>query len=228
MFKFRSSEKELLDADYIPEKDLFQNLKELDFINNWLGGYQISFSALRKVLTQNRKYTLVDIGSGGGDTLKRIRNWVKKYGVELRLYGVDIKPVCIDYSRRNAGREGIEFICDDYRNVFGHVSEIDIIHASLFCHHLSDEELVELIRFSIGHKTLLVINDLERSGLAYYLIKILTAVFSKSYLVKHDAPMSVSRGFKRREWIAILNEAGATKFSVKNRWAFRHEVIVYS
>ena len=227
MLKFRSIEKELLDADYIPEKDLFQNLRELDFINHWLGGYQISFSALKQVLTKNRKYTVVDMGSGGGDTLKRIDNWAKQNQFFLRLCGIDIKPVCIDYSRRNNRRGGIEFICDDYRNAFRHVPEIDILHASLFCHHLTDVELIELVRFSLQKKAILVINDLERNVLAYYLIKMLTAVFSKSYLVRHDAPMSVSRGFKKTEWLEILKQAGAVKYSVKNKWAFRHEVIVY-
>jgi len=228
MLKFRSIEKELLDADYIPEKDLFQNLKELDFINHWLGGYQISFSALKQVLTKTRNYTVVDIGSGGGDTLKRIDTWAKRNQFLLRLCGIDIKPVCIDYSRRNNRRDGIDFICDDYRNAFRHVSEIDILHASLFCHHLTNAELIELVRFSLQKKAILVINDLERNVLAYYLIKMLSAVFSKSYLVRHDAPMSVSRGFKKTEWFEILKQAGAVKYSVKNKWAFRHEVIVYS
>ena len=50
MFKERSYKKELLDGDHIPEEDLYQNLKELDVINNLLGGYSMTFSALKKVL----------------------------------------------------------------------------------------------------------------------------------------------------------------------------------
>ena len=53
MFKSRSTEKELLDQEEIPEQDLFQNLRELDFINHWLGGYDISFSALKSVIKPN-------------------------------------------------------------------------------------------------------------------------------------------------------------------------------
>ena len=227
MFKFRSQKKELLDQEEIPSADLFQNLRELDFINHWLGGYNISFDALKKVIKPGNPYVLADIGCGGGDTLKRIHQWNKKAGYQLALYGVDIKPVCITYAQENLKGASVELICDDYRHIFNHLKQVDIIHACLFCHHLAEHQLVELVQFALRNKSVLVINDLERNPLAYYSIKWLTQLFSKSYLVKHDAPLSVLRGFKKEEWTAILEKAGAVNFSVRNKWAFRHEVIVY-
>jgi hypothetical protein len=65
------------------------------------------------------------------------------------------------------------------------------------------------------------INDLHRHWLAYYSIKFLTKLFSKSYLVKNDAPLSVQRGFRRKEWNAIFEHAGISNFNCKWRWAFR-------
>jgi SAM-dependent methyltransferase len=227
MFKNRSQQKELLDQEHIPEQDLFQNLRELDFINHWLGGYDISFAGLKKLIKPGKRYTFVDIGCGGGDTLKRIKKWRTKRGYDIDLHGVDLKPVCIQYAENNPENAGVNFICDDYKNIFNHIPQIDIIHACLFCHHLSYEELNGLIRFAMDHKSTLLINDLERNPFAYYAIKLLTGLFSKSYLVKNDAPLSVLRGFKKKEWLAILEASGAKKYTVRNKWAFRHEVIVY-
>jgi 2-polyprenyl-3-methyl-5-hydroxy-6-metoxy-1,4-benzoquinol methylase len=227
MFRFRSNEKELLDQEEIPPADLYRNLQELDFINHWLGGYNISFAALKKVLKKNRRYTIVDIGCGGGDTLKRISNWNKAAGFDLELYGVDIKPVCIEYASKNLRSKPVTLICDDYRNVFDHLAHADIIHACLFCHHLTEQQMIDLVVFALNHKAILVVNDLERNPLAYYSIKWLTRLFSKSYLVRNDAPLSVLRGFKKTEWLDILQKAGAQKYSIRNKWAFRHEVIVY-
>ena len=227
MFRHRSLQKELLDKDDIPSADLFQNLRELDFINHWLGGYAISFAALKHVLQKGRRYVLVDIGCGGGDTLKRIAAWNKKAGFDLDLYGVDLKPDCIAYAEENLERSGVSLICDDYRNTYRHLPQVDIIHACLFCHHLTHDDLKELVQFALSNRAVLVINDLERNAVAHYSIKILTGLFSKSYLVKNDAPLSVLRGFKKKEWIDILKQSGATRFSVRNKWAFRHEVIVY-
>jgi 2-polyprenyl-3-methyl-5-hydroxy-6-metoxy-1,4-benzoquinol methylase len=227
MLKYRSLSKELLDEDNIPKEDLFQNLKELNTINTLLGGYNITFSALKKIINPNTNYKLVDIGCGGGDTLKQIYNWTNKNKQNINLFGIDIKPVCIEYATANTLNQSINYICDDYRNVFNHLKQVDIIHACLFCHHLSEAELIELVQFAIKHKSTLVINDLERNTFAYYAIKTLTALFSKSYLVKNDAPLSVARGFKKQEWIDILVKSGVKNYSVKNKWAFRHEVIVY-
>jgi SAM-dependent methyltransferase len=228
MFSARSKRKELLDQDRIPVEDLYVNLRELDFINRWLGGYNISFAALKKILKPAKRYVLADIGCGGGDTLKGIIRWNQSRNYDLRLYGIDLKPACIQYARNQLAGHAVQFICDDYRNIFSHLNKVDIIHACLFCHHLREEELIGLVKFALANQSVLVINDLERNALAYYSIKILTRIFSKSYLVKNDAPLSVLRGFKRKEWLSILKKAGARKFSVRNKWAFRHEVIVYA
>ncbi len=228
MFKTRCYTKELLDEENIPKAALYQNLKELDTINNLLGGYNITFNALKKVLNKNNKYVLVDIGSGGGDTLKRIFNWNKKANYKLKLIGIDLKQDCVDYAENNNPNAVIQFICDDYKNFKTHVPQIDIIHACLFCHHLSEREIIELVQFTQLNNCTLIINDLERNPIAYYSIKFLTKIFSKSYLVKNDAPLSVRRGFKKKEWELILQAASAKNYSVIYKWAFRHQVIVYA
>jgi 2-polyprenyl-3-methyl-5-hydroxy-6-metoxy-1,4-benzoquinol methylase len=226
MFKNRSSQLELLDSDEIEAQDLFQNLKELDTINHLLGGYKITYNALEKTLKPKHNYNLIDIGCGGGDTLKRIATWAKNKPFQLSLYGIDIKPVCINYAQTNNPNSSIHFITDGYKNMHQHIASIDIIHACLFCHHLNQQQLIELIQFALLHKAILIINDLERNALAYYLIKGLTRLFSKSYLVKNDAPLSVARGFKKVEWLAIIKMAGAKHYTVKNKWAFRHQIII--
>jgi 2-polyprenyl-3-methyl-5-hydroxy-6-metoxy-1,4-benzoquinol methylase len=228
MFKIRSTEKELLDRDDIPEQALRRNLMELDVINRYLGGYSISKSALKKVLKPKQNMVLVDIGCGGGHTLKNIHEWSLRKRYSLQLAGIDKKETCIRHSiETNAGKAGLRFICDDYRNADAHLSRIDVIHASLFCHHLSEDEIKELITYAREKNIILVINDLQRNALSYFAIKALTALFSRSYLVKNDAPLSVLRGFKKSEWERILKSCGTESYSIENKWAFRHQVIVH-
>jgi hypothetical protein len=66
---------------------------------------------------------------------------------------------------------------------------------------------------------------LQRHPLAYYSIKILTRLFSKSYLVKNDAPLSVLRGFHKKELVNILQAANIASFSIEWRNAFRWLVV---
>ncbi|MCH5683887.1 hypothetical protein LWM68_06210 [Niabella sp. W65] len=68
------------------------------------------------------------------------------------------------------------------------------------------------------------INDLHRHTLAWWSIKILTAIFSRSYLVKNDAPVSVLRGFRKREWQQLFKKAGI-EATVSWQWAFRYLIL---
>jgi hypothetical protein len=70
------------------------------------------------------------------------------------------------------------------------------------------------------------INDLHRHVLAYQSIRLLVSLFSRSYLVKNDAPLSVLRGFRRAEWKEVLHRAGIGHYTLKWKWAFRWLLIV--
>lgn len=229
MFKQRSYLKEMLDESNIPKDLLYQNLKELAFINDNLGGYAVSLKGFAKIaLNKFDNYTVMDIGCGGGDSLKAIASWSKQEGYHMNFIGVDLKEDCINYSKTNCWLfNNMHFRCQDFRDVFSTSEPIDIVHAALFCHHFTEDEIIDFIKLCSKNKSIFIINDLERNRFAYYSIRLLTKLFSKSDLVKNDAPLSVLRGFKKSEWINILQKAGINNFIIKNRWAFRHLLIIY-
>ncbi len=229
MFKERSNKKELLDELSIEKLLLFQNLKELEFINKYLGGHAISINGLEQLLTNKTKtYNIIDIGCGGGDSAKAIARWSKSKSFRINISGIDLKEDCIEFAQNNCKKfSEIDLKCADFRTAFSNDTKIDIVHASLFCHHFKEAEIVEFIKLCNKNQAVFIINDLERNPIAYYLIKILTRIFSKSSLVKNDAPLSVLRGFKKREWSNLLKEAGINNFSIKNKWAFRHLLLIY-
>jgi len=70
-------------------------------------------------------------------------------------------------------------------------------------------------------RSVFFINDLLRHYLAYHSIRLLTLAFSKSRLVKNDAPISVTRGFNRADWQRILADAGLSDYHLNWKWAFR-------
>jgi 2-polyprenyl-3-methyl-5-hydroxy-6-metoxy-1,4-benzoquinol methylase len=223
-FKQRSYQKELLDRDDIPFEEIKRNMYELDVINQYLGGHAITIAGLRNLLKNDVFHTplsIVEIGCGGGDNLRAIKKWCSKNGVSVQLTGVDINPQCISYAESRKENSGIEFICSDYKTVQFQFKP-DVIFSSLFCHHFTDEELVFMLKWMKHNAALgFFINDLHRHPLAYHSIKILTKLFSKSRLVKNDAPLSVKRGFSKEEWIHLLSKAGITNFSCRWKWAFR-------
>jgi 2-polyprenyl-3-methyl-5-hydroxy-6-metoxy-1,4-benzoquinol methylase len=105
--------------------------------------------------------------------------------------------------------------------------QFDVVISSLFTHHFDDRQWVQLIRKMVDCATYAVIvNDLHRHWFAYHAIGILTRVFSKSHLVKHDSKVSVLKGFKKKELITILEEAGISNYTIKWKWAFRWQIII--
>ncbi|KXX72210.1 methyltransferase domain-containing protein [Flammeovirga sp. SJP92] len=220
----RSNELELLDQPFIPTPDLYQNLKELDFINTHLGGYQVVFEGIQKILQNSstgQTLRILDIGSGGGDTLKAIYEEFRgEY--KLELVGVDLKEDCIQYATENCRGLPIRFVQSDYRDYLTESTSFDIIVCSLFCHHLPSKALSEL--FSNIKKYAAkgcIMNDLHRHFLAYYSIKWLTKVFSRSYLVKNDACLSVARSFSKKDIQDIMENAQITDYKLYWKWAFR-------
>ena len=103
----------------------------------------------------------------------------------------------------------------------------DIVVATLFIHHFSGERLVALLSRLHAYAGLgLVINDLHRHPVAWHAIGLLTRWFSKSEMVKNDAPLSVARGFTRKELEDVLKAAGISNYTIRWKWAFRWQVVV--
>jgi 2-polyprenyl-3-methyl-5-hydroxy-6-metoxy-1,4-benzoquinol methylase len=232
-FTKRSYQQEILDQENIPFADIKKNMQELDFINTWLGGHHISLLGFKKLTGERKKISVCEIGCGGGDNLKAIYRWAIKHQLDISLTGIDIKQECIEFAREHcAEMKNANFICSDYRHVYLPVKP-DIIFSSLFCHHFDDAGVVNIFRW-MGRNSQrgFFINDLQRHPLAYYSIKILTTLFSKSYMVKNDAPLSVCRGFSKAELkkmlLTVSDHEPAFSHSIQWRWAFRWLVIGYN
>ncbi|MFW5832456.1 MAG: hypothetical protein ACOCVA_09380, partial [Prolixibacteraceae bacterium] len=114
----------------------------------------------------------------------------------------------------------------DYDSFLNLDRQIDIVHCSLFCHHLTDDELVRLLKkMNSAVRTGFVINDLQRNRMAYFGAKIMTTLLNGSSLSKNDGPVSVLRGFKQQELNALMKKAGINNFSIHRRRGFRFLVI---
>ena len=215
---------ELLDSDDIPFADIKQNMQELNTINTLLGGHTITISGVRKLAAHKRQITVCEIGCGGGDNLAAIAKALPH--ASAGFIGIDVKKECIDFAKaKNQSNFTAEWITSDYRHV-QFDQKPDIIFSSLFCHHFTEDQLVQQLRWMHDNSRIgFFINDLERNTIAYHSIKLLTKFFSKSYLVKNDAPLSVARGFKKSEWINIFKRAGLAHYSIAWKWAFRYLIL---
>lgn len=224
-FKQRSYQKELLDRDDIPFPDIKRNMQELDFINTKLGGHAITLKGFKKIFRNygqpQNPLCIVEIGCGGGDNLYVLKKYLQTQNIQANWIGIDRNKECIAFAKEQERNHSIDFIHSDYQSVT-FKEKPHIIFSSLLCHHFEDDALIEMMQWMHRNSRVgFFINDLHRHILAYYAIKYLTRAFSKSYLVKNDAPLSVRRGFVKNDWEKIFNAANISNFNIQWQWAFR-------
>lgn len=233
MLSKRSEEEEIMDDLHCHGEVVAQTLKELEFINSWLGGNQVTLNALNKFLQADQSSSkmplkIADLGCGGGDMLKLIAKKARQKKIKVDLIGVDANPFIIDYAHKNTRAfPEIRYQQHDVLSDTFKKEKYDIVNCTLFCHHFDTEVLKNFLQ-NLKKQTniAIIINDIHRHWFAYYSIKWLTAFFSKSAMVKYDAKLSVLKAFRKKELEEIIQEAGFTTYSIKWRWAFRFEVII--
>ncbi len=210
---------EMMDDPSVTEEHLDRALKELSVINRWLGGFRVSRLGVGRLinsLPKERPVSVLDVGAGGSDLPKALAQLGRRFDVT----SLDVNfHACV-----RAGRKGppVTAVNGSAFSLPFRDRSFDVAHVSLFLHHCTGAEarmlLADLSRVArVG----IVINDLHRHAIAYAGITMLTGIFSRSPLVRNDAPVSVLRGFLRREIDALLQPGFQSSASISWHWAFR-------
>ncbi len=227
-FRYRSGQQEWMDNPGVSKELLFHNLRELDILNRLTGGHAISIKGLKKlVLTREKPLHIVDLGCGSGDLLKYMARWAHQKKLKAKFTGVDMNAHAIAYLKeKTAGYPNIEAAHSGYLDFVQSNKSVDIYHCSLFCHHLTNQQLIELFRLFNSNAALgFIINDLKRSPLAFYSSVIFTRLANATSLAKNDGPVSVLRGFKKNELASLLRSSGIQDFSISAEFGFRYLVV---
>jgi SAM-dependent methyltransferase len=208
----RSAQSELMDTEPVAFADFHECLQELEVINVCTLAYCPTLRWLKEMLkgmNTGEAVSVLDVGSGGGDMLRRIWKLLGRRGLNGDLAGVDLNPWSKQSAMQSTPPEmHIAYETSDIFS-FDRSRRADFIICSNFTHHLSDAELVRFIHWMEDHANLgWFINDLHRHPLPYYFIKLLFGILPLNRMTANDGPISVSRAFTAADWRRILTEAG--------------------
>jgi|TARA_B110000091_G_scaffold203216_1_gene236503 2-polyprenyl-3-methyl-5-hydroxy-6-metoxy-1,4-benzoquinol methylase len=227
--KERTDKAELMDDFSIGGDLLRDTLDKLENINRWLGGNLVTVNSLKKVLKKHPKeqaLSIVDIGCGHGDILRDVAKFGRKNGYKMTLLGIDANPTAIDYAiELSTAYPEVHFKTEDIFSEDFKKREFDVVLATLFLHHFKEEPLVSFLENTLKQTKIgVVVNDLHRHKLAYYLFMLLS-VFIKNKMIIEDGLTSVLRGFKRRDLIDLSKKL-QVKPQISWKWAFRFQWIL--
>tara|TARA_B110000503_G_scaffold142407_1_gene239104 strand:+ start:7598 stop:8308 length:711 start_codon:yes stop_codon:yes gene_type:complete len=227
--KKRTDKEELMDNFSIGGDLLRDTLDKLENINRWLGGNLMTVKTLKKVLKNHPKeqeLTIADIGCGHGDILRDVAKFGRKNGYNMKLIGMDANPTAIAYANElSVEFSELSFMTEDVFSEAFKDRRFDVVLATLFLHHFKEDPLVSFLGNTLKQtKIAIVVNDLHRHKLAYYLFMLLS-VFIKNNMIIEDGLTSVLRGFKRKELVKISQRI-QVKSQISWKWAFRFQWII--
>jgi len=248
----RSYKPELMDLgpSHYTQDEYFDCINKLGTIGKLLGGNRATRKALRQVAQdrsipletslhdpqgdENTQITSVlDVGCGNGSNTLEIARLYPN----ARVVGIDIAHDAI------IGAEKFKKLYEQKNNLklhnlfFEHRTQpelneqaksFDIVTVTLLCHHLNDQELINFLQAacSIARRAV-IINDLQRSSLAYILFWLVSPLFNNR-LIRYDGLLSIKRSFTRQELQSYLSQAGIApeNYTITWRWAFRWVITI--
>ena len=211
-----------MDLEGFSLEDLESCLSDISRINRWTLQSWPTLDFVEQAYRRHKQkdgssMILVDVGCGSGELLDQIAQFAKKKGMNLELYGVDRHPWAIQIAKKKFFQSA-NFICCEFSAFQG---TVDVIVSSLLTHHLDDEELVAYLREQNKRAQIgWFINDIHRHAIPYLFAIGLTRGARLHPMVQYDAPLSVARSFRRRDWEEVLGKVPNQDFTVAIDWRF--------
>jgi 2-polyprenyl-3-methyl-5-hydroxy-6-metoxy-1,4-benzoquinol methylase len=229
--KFRTNNPEIMDDFDMKGEVLREALDKIAKINQLLGGNQLTLQGVRELIRKidkTQEITIVDVGCGNGDMLRKLADFGTKNNYNFNLIGIDANEFTINYARELSKKHSnINYLC---QNIFDKVFKelkYDIVLCTLTLHHFKDNEILNLQQiFFESARVGIVINDLHRSSISYRLFQVVCVVFGLNQMSREDGLTSILRGFKKKELIAFSEKLNWKNYKIQWKWAFRYQWII--
>ena len=221
---------ELMDEPGIDPAALDQALRGIARINAFSLTAGHLWRRIRRIVRKRQltRFRILDVGCGNGDVTLGVARRARRSGLKAELFGCDQTSLAVEAARELARRAGLEqaqffqanVLVDDLRGNY------DIVVSSLFLHHLDETGTIDLLgRLRHVARHAIVMDDLCRSRVGYWLARWGCHLLTRSSVVHFDGPASVRSALTAREALGLAHAAGLQGATVKRRWPERFTLI---
>ena len=165
---------------------------------------------------------VLDVACGGGDVALALKERALAAGLPLEVLGCDASPGALDHARGEARRRGldVEFMKLDVTRE-DLPGGFHLVVSSLFLHHLRGNSARDLLREMARVGEAILVQDLVRSTVGYWLAWGTLRVISRSRVARVDGPRSVQAAFRIPEVEALARDAGLEGARLRPCWPER-------
>lgn len=204
---------ELLDEPDAPREDMERSLRDLRFINRYLGGIRVYRALVRRFQPR----AILDIGTGTSDLLESVPH------VRTRV-GLDFKIDHLLFLRE--GSRVLRVVGDAHQLPFRN-GAVDLVTSSHFFHHFSPDENAGILAESLRvARKGVAVTDTRRHYAPLLLVLLMGALRLVGRITRADAPASVRQGYTLREAREIAPRAGAPQWRVIRMWPYRFAILL--
>ena len=229
--KLRTNKYEEMDDFSMKGEILRDALDKIANINQLLGGNRLTLCGVQKLIrniSNKEIITILDVGCGNGDMLRKLAHYGYKNNLNFQLIGIDANNFTINHAKQlSENYSNISFFCHDIFEESFRELKYDIVLCTLTLHHFKENQIINLLNvFYTNSKIGIIINDLHRNAIAYRLFQVICFVFNLNKMSRDDGLISILRGFTKKELINYSNELKFKNYNIQWKWAFRYEWII--
>ena len=182
-----------------------KNLRDIARINRWFGGHRTLVGLLRRFVGPDDRFSMLDVGAASGD----MGRCVQKRFRHARVVSLDRRPLHLKAAPTP------RIAADALALPFADAS-FDLVMCSSLLHHFSSNEAATLLRGMrrIARRAVIVL-DIERHLLAYFLLPFTRPLLRWSALSVHDGCASVEAAFRRSELESLAQSVATGKVVVQ-------------
>jgi SAM-dependent methyltransferase len=213
----RSTQAEYFDVER-STAELAGFFRSLGRVNRLLGFSEPFERLLPRILGEAncQEVWILDLGAGDGMLGRNLVEWASDRGWQWCVTNLDLNVAALALNPAGRNVAGSAFALPFRTDSF------DVVIASQMAHHLSDEDLVRLLReaWRVGRRGFLIC-DLHRTLLVYCTLWLLLRAQNHTGPFYHDALLSVKRGWRLGELGQLAATAAIPGLQVGVEWRSR-------
>ena len=211
---------EYLDSPDVDPEVRRRSHRDIDLSNLLLGGSRALGAALGDTIRElpSREATVLDVGSGSGDTIELAQGIGARSGRRLTGIALDLNA---DLVKTCAKRNQLGVCASALALPFPDQS-VDIVVCSLLLHHFEGADLCQALReLDRVARMRVLIHDLRRSRVAAVGLWALSFPLGFHPISRHDGVTSVLRGFTRHELRTLVYDSTGAHPRVSRHLGYR-------